>query len=244
MSDLLSPAERLALIKSLNSLMQSDFDSLLFYLNVPNGAIPPDASTQGNRVGALLQWVQGPTGCGLEEFIQALDNVFPGAFKRIPQTLNTHEPISQTERLLSILPSQNLQQSQPNRFDSENVFRQESTAKVHVEQALKQAREDLALKGRRWKTQQARQIGWYMIAASPITFILGRLTYSSSLVWFSLILIMSGIAIHIVTRLRTMSVTQQIQAEAYLKEVEHLLYENRILEAASKMDQYKPSKRS
>jgi endonuclease G len=61
----LSPGERLQLIQTLNGLPVSQFEELVFSLNLPKGLMPPDFAAQGNRTPILLQWAEGPTGPGL-----------------------------------------------------------------------------------------------------------------------------------------------------------------------------------
>lgn len=76
----LSIEERLILVDHINSLMQSDFEKLMFALDVPNGVIPSGQAAQGNRATALLQWVKSPGGCGLIEFLKTLDAIAPVPF--------------------------------------------------------------------------------------------------------------------------------------------------------------------
>ena len=208
MSDSLSPSERLSLIKLLNSLMQQDFEALVYAIGAPLHLIPANFAAQGNRSIALLLWVNSPNGCGMDVFLEVLDNFVPGSFEVIPQALNT----------------------------------QEST----VKRSLTRARRDLASRGDEWKSRQTRQ-GWRLIIVSLCSFALaiafssvGNLIIFVAPLWLSFILIVIGIGIHIVIRFRTMSVTQPAQAEAYLKEVEGLPLDNRLVEAAAKMEKYNP----
>ena len=73
----LSPSQRLALIKYVNSLMQPEFESLLYALNPSDGVIPPNLSAQGNRSAVLLKWVESPTGCGMSELLGILGAIAP-----------------------------------------------------------------------------------------------------------------------------------------------------------------------
>ncbi|MEM9218690.1 MAG: NB-ARC domain-containing protein [Cyanobacteria bacterium P01_F01_bin.150] len=72
-----SPKQRLALKKHVNALVQTDFDDLVFALEVPSGVIPSGAEAQGNRSSAFFQWVEGPTGCGIEVLLDTLDEIAP-----------------------------------------------------------------------------------------------------------------------------------------------------------------------
>ncbi|MEM9451388.1 MAG: formylglycine-generating enzyme family protein [Cyanobacteria bacterium P01_E01_bin.6] len=76
----LSTEERLILVKHIKLLMQSDFDALMFALNVPYDVIPPGQAALGNRAIALLQWAKSPTGCGMIEFLKTLDAIAPVPF--------------------------------------------------------------------------------------------------------------------------------------------------------------------
>ena len=69
--------QRLELNRLVNALMQADFESLVFTLSVPQSVIPPGAAAQGNRSGSLLQWVEGPTGCGMDAFLSVLGEIVP-----------------------------------------------------------------------------------------------------------------------------------------------------------------------
>ena len=84
----LSPKQRLALIKRVNSLMQADFEALIFALKVPQGVISSDRAPQGNRASELLKWVEGPTGCGMDKFLSTLTEIAP--FKT--ETFNPETP--------------------------------------------------------------------------------------------------------------------------------------------------------
>jgi formylglycine-generating enzyme required for sulfatase activity len=84
MSESLSPRQRLKLIDLVNALMQPDFEKLVFAIAAPQYLIPSNFSAQGNRSSALLQWVEGPTGCGLVIFLETLNAIAPGAFRAEP----------------------------------------------------------------------------------------------------------------------------------------------------------------
>ncbi|NER85198.1 MAG: NACHT domain-containing protein, partial [Leptolyngbya sp. SIO1D8] len=73
MSEPRSAEDRLKLIRQLNNLSQPQFNELLFALNPPGGIVPGTASAQGDRSKALLDWAEGPTGCGLLKLEQVLE---------------------------------------------------------------------------------------------------------------------------------------------------------------------------
>lgn len=59
--------ERLALYKNLLSLVPAQLDELVFALDPPDGIVPTSTSANpSDVVKGLLQWVESPTGCGLE----------------------------------------------------------------------------------------------------------------------------------------------------------------------------------
>ena len=92
MPDSLSPSDRLKLIDLLNSLTQPDFERLVYAIGAPNHLIPSNFAAQGNRSTALLQWVNSPTGCGMDMFLEVLDKVAPGEFNvgtTLPTPKNT-----------------------------------------------------------------------------------------------------------------------------------------------------------
>jgi hypothetical protein len=70
-----STSERLQLINTLNALTPVDFEKLISALNPPGGIVPPSSAAQGLRSSALLQWIKGPTGPGLNELQAVLGQV-------------------------------------------------------------------------------------------------------------------------------------------------------------------------
>ncbi|NER79481.1 MAG: hypothetical protein F6K42_07840 [Leptolyngbya sp. SIO1D8] len=70
MSDSSTPLQRLKLIRLVNVLPGTEFEELLFALKPKDGVVPPNVSAQSNRAKALLEWVEGPTGCGLKVFLE------------------------------------------------------------------------------------------------------------------------------------------------------------------------------
>ena len=69
---------RLLLFQTLSALPAPQFEQLRFTLNPPPGVVPESAAAQGNRVSALLSWVEGATGCGLERLYEVLEQICPG----------------------------------------------------------------------------------------------------------------------------------------------------------------------
>nr|MDZ7999968.1 FxSxx-COOH system tetratricopeptide repeat protein [Aulosira sp. DedVER01a] len=69
--------DRFALIKLLNEITPQDLDMLLFAVDAPNNIVPPLTAPQGDRVSALLRWVEGSTGCGLRVLQQELAEIVP-----------------------------------------------------------------------------------------------------------------------------------------------------------------------
>nr|WP_051158525.1 FxSxx-COOH system tetratricopeptide repeat protein [Nodosilinea nodulosa] len=72
------PNSRLTLFQTLSALPAPQFEQLRFTLNPPPGIVPEGMAAQGNRVAALLSWVEGATGCGLEGLQEVLDEICPG----------------------------------------------------------------------------------------------------------------------------------------------------------------------
>ena len=79
--------ERLALIKSLNSLAETEFKELVFALKPPPGEFPVGAAAQGDSSSKLLQWAEeSPTGPGLIKLQEVLNRVLG---KESEQTAST-----------------------------------------------------------------------------------------------------------------------------------------------------------
>jgi hypothetical protein len=81
----LNPEERLRLIRLLNALPLSQFDEIVFALDLPRGILAPGIDAQGNRVKALLDWAEGPTGCGIDGVLNLLAEYAPLETIRTPQ---------------------------------------------------------------------------------------------------------------------------------------------------------------
>lgn len=77
----MSSQARSLLFQTLSALPPSQFEQLRFALNPPPGLVPEGMSAQGNRVAALLSWVEGPTGCRLEHLYEVMEQLFPGVLE-------------------------------------------------------------------------------------------------------------------------------------------------------------------
>lgn len=66
---------RLQLIKVLNGLPPTQFEELLIALNPPSGIVPSGGAAQGMRSSALMQWIEGPTGPGINELQAILNHI-------------------------------------------------------------------------------------------------------------------------------------------------------------------------
>ena len=77
----LSPLKRLELIRLINALPDPEFDEMAFALNPRGGIVPPSEAAQGRRGKALLEWVEGPTGCGMAAFLELFNAIAPGKFE-------------------------------------------------------------------------------------------------------------------------------------------------------------------
>ena len=75
---LMSSQRRLKLFQTLSALPAPQFEQLRFTLNPPPGLVPEGMAAQGNRVAALLSWVEGATGCGLEQLVEVVEQLWPG----------------------------------------------------------------------------------------------------------------------------------------------------------------------
>jgi tetratricopeptide (TPR) repeat protein len=74
----MSAPSRLLLFQTLSALPAPQFEQLRFTLNPPPGVVLEGVAAQGNRVAALLSWVEGATGCGLEQLYEVMEQMLPG----------------------------------------------------------------------------------------------------------------------------------------------------------------------
>jgi hypothetical protein len=73
----LSPLESLQFMQRLNALAPQHFSMLVIAVKPPPGLIPPVPAPQGDRTTALLNWAEGPGGCGvsmLRDLLEVLLN--------------------------------------------------------------------------------------------------------------------------------------------------------------------------
>ncbi|MBD2427041.1 pentapeptide repeat-containing protein [Phormidium sp. FACHB-1136] len=66
---------RLQLVNALNRLAAPDFEKLLFAIKPPSGLVPGPSAPQASRVMALLEWVESPTGPGIDSIPPLLDDL-------------------------------------------------------------------------------------------------------------------------------------------------------------------------
>lgn len=83
----LSSRQRLELSRLISGLPEAQFEQLRFALNPPPGILPASSSAQGNRGIALLEWADGPTGPGVSDVLDTLNDIAPGTFKLDAQSL-------------------------------------------------------------------------------------------------------------------------------------------------------------
>ena len=95
----MSASERLQLITTLNALSPVEFEVLITTLNPPSGLVPPSSAAQGLRSSALLQWIEGPTGPGLNELQAVLGQVMVGATNTLSPTPNPIKPDNASSQL-------------------------------------------------------------------------------------------------------------------------------------------------
>ncbi|NER84857.1 MAG: tetratricopeptide repeat protein, partial [Leptolyngbya sp. SIO1D8] len=72
MDNALSSEARQKLIQCLNALPQAQFEEVLYASNPAPGIVPGGQAPQGLRSKALMDWVEGPTGCGPRAFLPIL----------------------------------------------------------------------------------------------------------------------------------------------------------------------------
>ena len=99
----LTPNQRLALIDCVNGLVQVDFERLVFALAAPRSVIPSGSSAQGNRASALFEWVEGSTGCGIDDFLDVLRRI-----ATLPPELAPSPPPSPTPSVVPAISTGNL----------------------------------------------------------------------------------------------------------------------------------------
>ncbi|MBE7384427.1 MAG: toll/interleukin-1 receptor domain-containing protein [Leptolyngbya sp. SIO1E4] len=81
MSDSLSPTERRTLLQTLSRLPPATFETIVFNLNPPSGILPGRQAPQTSRAVSLLEWADGPTGCGLRTVLNLLATYEPATIE-------------------------------------------------------------------------------------------------------------------------------------------------------------------
>ncbi len=145
----LSSSERLDLITTLNNLTPTEFEMVVSTLNPPGGIVSPSSAAQGLRSSALLQWVEGPTGPGLDEVQAVLGQVMVGASTAQnpdnpakPSTNNTSGS-SKQERLQKEIQ---LLEAQLDRCFEKRLLTNDPDTEVKLENLEKKLERDIALK--------------------------------------------------------------------------------------------------
>lgn len=87
--------DRLQLFDQLAALPSDRFEALLFALPIPRGLIGGAVAPQRSRVGDLLNWADGLTGCGLEKLKSVLEQVLTGEFN-VEQLTHLFQPYLQS----------------------------------------------------------------------------------------------------------------------------------------------------
>lgn len=83
----LSSRKRLELGRLISGLLEAEFEQLRFALNLPAGILSSRLDAQGSRGIALLEWAEGPTGPGINDVLEILNEIAPGKFKIEAQSL-------------------------------------------------------------------------------------------------------------------------------------------------------------
>lgn len=69
----MTPNDRFKLFQDVLELPSVLFGQLIFTLGIPNGWIPPDSASQGDRTNSFLFWADGSQGPGLTEVRHFVD---------------------------------------------------------------------------------------------------------------------------------------------------------------------------
>ena len=75
MRDTLTPVERLALLRTLNSLPSSIFEEIRIAIGAPVHVLPSVSAAQGDRGAALVNWANTPVGCTSTVLKETVDAV-------------------------------------------------------------------------------------------------------------------------------------------------------------------------
>jgi hypothetical protein len=145
----MSASERFQLINTLNALTPVEFEVLITTLNPPSGLVPPSSAAQGLRSPALLQWIEGPTGPGVNELQAVLGQVMVGAStaqkpndSAQPSTNNT-SGLSKKERLQKEIQ---MLETQLERCFEKRLLTNDPDAEVKLENLEKKLERDIVMK--------------------------------------------------------------------------------------------------
>lgn len=100
---ILSAAERLRLIQTLNALPGPQFDELLFALNPPSANVPGNAAPQGSRSKALLEWIESLIGPGLPELEAILESIVATQSGAITQASGQSQTVETLKDIIEAL---------------------------------------------------------------------------------------------------------------------------------------------
>lgn len=145
----MSTSERLQLINTLNALTPVEFEVLITTLNPPGGIVPPSSAAQGLRSSALLQWIEGPTGPGLNELQAVLGQVMVGASTAQKpndspkQSTNHNSSSSKKERLQKEIQ---MLEAQLGRCFEKRLLTNDPDTEIKLENLEKKLERDIALK--------------------------------------------------------------------------------------------------
>ncbi len=67
--------QRLELNRLLGGVPGTQLSAVITVIRPPAGVVPPASAPQGDRVAALMEWAEGPNGCGLVDLKAIVDQV-------------------------------------------------------------------------------------------------------------------------------------------------------------------------
>ena len=107
--------DRKTLFNQLTTLVLADFEKLLFVINPNRGFIPHRSSPQAERVSALLEWAESPTGCGLDKVQETFQTI-------LNPLLEISQSSSKVEQLVNpLILEQNIQNYQASPSSNNNL---------------------------------------------------------------------------------------------------------------------------
>ncbi|MBE7386162.1 MAG: hypothetical protein F6J95_032830 [Leptolyngbya sp. SIO1E4] len=104
----LSPIQRLKLSEVMNSLLSAHFNQVVIALAPPHGIVAPKDAPQSDRAFDLIQWVESPTGPGLETLLEILQHFPSPELEEILTAASTQARYhaSAMARLMALLPEE------------------------------------------------------------------------------------------------------------------------------------------